>query len=956
MSEDNKWSVVKIVQELLADEKDKLAITPTLIGQKIDLALMLKPSWAEGLDRGAVIEELIRRCSIWVGDDSSLVDNVGHVAWLTAERKKDWRYWQRYREWQELKLSWAAVESLNKTTDNILSMLEDPKREGAWDRRGMVVGHVQSGKTGNYTGLVCKAADAGYKIIIVLAGLHNNLRSQTQMRLDEGFLGYETSPVPGEGNSLIGVGKIDPSPALRPQYVTNRTEAGDFNTKFASNLGVSPEERPWLFVIKKNKTVLTRLLKWIHKHVATSTDPETGRPLVTHLPLLIIDDEADHASVDTGEKVVDENGSPDLEHEPTAINSLIRKVLHSFSRKAYVGYTATPFANIYIHEHGATTEEGPDLFPAAFITNLSAPSSYIGPARVFGLLSEGGRTGVLPLVRIISDQSSKDGKSGWMPVSHKSGHEPLIDGRDMMPDSLVEAVHAFILACAIRAFRGQGEQHSSMLVHVTRFNRVQEHVHRQVQAYVQHLRQRLKRQIDHEEALSELQRLWDRDFLQTTHAVEQLLSEQRSPARVDWQSIEQMLPDILEQIDVRMINGTAKDALDYSDSATGLKVIAIGGDKLARGLTLEGLCVSYFLRASKMYDTLMQMGRWFGYRPGYLDLCRLYTTKDLVEWFEHIADASEELRAEFDFMMESSLTPRVYGLKVKSHPVLMVTSPLKMRTAKTLYLSFSGDVTETVSFFRKPTSLKQNFDAFRLLTSSLGPARPIQPQERNGREDRWSGVQWVGVPAQNVLDFLRSYQTHPDSLKVRSDLLADFIEEMERSGELTSWMVAVVGGGAGKPEEVGGLQVDRMRRTCKSSDNDRYSIGRLLSPQDEAMDLDQKAWVAALDQTLAAWKPDPARSRGKNPPEVPNGPAIRRIKGFGADGIAPHPENGLLILSLLDPDAADSERTPDTPPLFEPDTPPIVAFAISFPASSAGKTIPYMVNSGYWEQQYGASE
>jgi hypothetical protein len=452
MSEDNKWSVVKIVQEMLLDEQDKSAITPALISQKIDMVLKIMPNKGEGLDRDSVTEELIRRFSIWVGKESSLVDMAGHIPWLTADVKKEWRYWRRYREWQEQKLPWSAVEALDETTDSILSMLEDPKRDGSWDRRGMVVGHVQSGKTGNYTGLICKAADAGYKIIIVLAGLHNNLRSQTQMRLDEGFLGYQTSPTEGEENVSIGVGKIDPSPALRPQYVTNRTETGDFNTKFAKNLGVSPEQKPWLFVVKKNKTILQRLLKWLHKHVAETIDPETGRPLVTHLPLLIIDDEADHASVDTGENVVDDKGQPDLEHAPTAINKLIRQILHSFSRKVYVGYTATPFANIYIHEQGETNQEGPDLFPAAFITNLSAPSSYVGPSRVFGLAGENGRVGALDLVRPVSDHCSKDGKSGWMPVGHKSNYIPSDD----MPHSLIEAVQAFILACVIRQLRGQG--------------------------------------------------------------------------------------------------------------------------------------------------------------------------------------------------------------------------------------------------------------------------------------------------------------------------------------------------------------------------------------------------------------------------------------------------------------------------------------------------------------------
>lgn len=332
--------------------------------------------------------------------------------------------------------------------------------------------------------------------------------------------------IEGNGNKLIGVGKIDPSPALRPQYVTNRTETGDFNTKFAKNLGVSPEQRPWLFVVKKNKTVLTRLLTWIQTHVAETKDPESGRPLVTHLPLLIIDDEADHASVDTGEKVVDEDGNPDLDHEPTAINSLIRQILHAFSRKAYVGYTATPFANIYIHEHGETAKEGPDLFPSAFITNLSAPSSYVGPSRVFGLAGESGRTGALNLVRIVKDQCSQDGKSGWMPVSHKSSHVPLLEDQDAMPASLTEAVNAFILSCAIRGLRGQGSQHSSMLIHVTRFNQVQQHVHRQVLGYVHGLKQRFRRRTDHLSALAELRSLWERDFVSTSHEVAAQIEEE----------------------------------------------------------------------------------------------------------------------------------------------------------------------------------------------------------------------------------------------------------------------------------------------------------------------------------------------------------------------------------------------------------------------------------------------
>jgi hypothetical protein len=817
----------------------------------------------------------------------------------------------------------------------------------------LVVGHVQSGKTGNYTGLVCKAADAGYKIIIVLAGLHNNLRSQTQIRLEEGFLGYGTSAT-GDSATPIGVGEMDTDTEIRPNCATNRSNNGDFNTRIEQHFAVSPETIPWLFVIKKNKTVLERLLRWIRNHVADSTDSTSGRRYVGSRPLLVIDDEADHASVDTGEQLFNPDGTPDDDHQPKAINSRIRILLHSFARSAYVGYTATPFANIFIHRRNATSEEGPDLFPEAFIINLAAPSNYIGPARLFGLRAPEGRLGGLPLTRTVKDYVNPDGIGGWMPPKHRKEHVPLYAGVDTVPDSLREAIECFVLACAARVVRGQGSQHSSMLIHVTRLNDVQQKVYGQVDEVIKRLRQRIVYRVDHQALLTELKKLWDTDFVPTSAQICKALPEQETPPLIpSWPDVLDALPDVLADMDVRMINGTAKDALDYVDTAgKGLKVIAIGGDKLARGLTLEGLCSSYFLRTSKMYDTLMQMGRWFGYRPGYIDLCRLYTTRDLLEWFGHIADASEELRDEFDAMAASGATPKEYGLKVQSHPVLLVTSPLKMRSARTLQLSFSGELLETVTFHRDLPIIRRNLDATDRLIDAMGA--PSETDPRRGRrtfEQKWTGFLWNRVPADAVTEFLRSYVTHPSARKVNSGLLTEFIRSMSAVGELTLWTVAVIAGGDGGPYVFhGGLSIDAMlKRKPDEEVTTRYAIGRLLSPRDEAIDLDERGWQAAMDLTLKSWKPDPARQKdGAAPktPELPSGVAIRRIRGDGATGVVKAPERGLLLLYPLDPREAGIVDC----------SIPIMGFGVSFPTSLSGKKVDYEVDHLLWESEYGPAD
>ncbi len=954
-------NVVATAQRLVKAEKDRSKITPAFIAEKVSLATMMFSGDSPHLvDQNQAVVILIQRFSHRIGKSTMMKNDTDHVEWLFASRKRDWHYWRRYRDYLESKLSDVVVEGIDEATEDILKLLEDPRRTDPWDRRGLVVGHVQSGKTSNYSGLICKAADAGYKIIIVLAGMHNNLRSQTQMRLEESFLGYETT-VDRDPGMPIGVAEFGDD--LKTNSATTRAENGDFSKAIAKHFhGISPEERPWLFVVKKQKPVLTALLQWINSRVADSTDANDGRKLVTKLPLLMIDDEADNASVDTGEQIFKDDGTPDEEHQPKTINSLIRQILHAFTRKAYVGYTATPFANIFIHHKGATAKEGADLFPRSFIINLAAPSNYVGPARMFGRMTKEGRTGALPLARNILDHYNPESDSGWMPPKHKKTHQPTYGGEDDIPPSLREAICAFVLACAARELRGQGTQHSSMLIHVTRLVDVQKHVREQVERTVRRMRQRITRGIGAEETLDQLRELWEDDFLPVRDQVADLSpEEERPPAMPDWNEVLAVLPDVLEDIEVRSINGTAKDALDYAKPGAALKVIAVGGDKLARGLTLEGLCVSYFVRTTKMYDTLMQMGRWFGYRPGYLDLCRLYTSPDLVKWFGHIADASEELREEFDFMAEANLTPEQYGLKVMSHEVLTVTSPLKMRNAQTLSLTYSGTRPQTILFHRDAKIQQQNLDATDTFVSSLGsPWEDSLRYERDGDPDSWPGSRlWKNVDAPRVLAFLGAYATHPNATSAKAAVLSEFISKMIDTGQLTKWSVALLGGGNGAGDEhtfPGGLPSNSyfIRKTEDPEDVERqdpknFAIGVLTDPKDEGIDLGDDIWRKALDLTRAAWKPDPARGRITQP-SFPSGKGIRETRGkLGGEA-----DRGLLLLYPLSP-YFYKDKKPER--LIVPGwSKPIMAFAIAFPASDKAIKVEYEVNLLYWMQEYGPSE
>lgn len=911
--------------------KEGSSVSKEQVENAVDTVIKISPDFAE---RERLVRVLEATFSITVADGTMLTQDKGHIPWLDSKRAGlDWDFWRRYRMWLIDSKGWSpmVVDRLDSLTDQVLARIEDPNRSGQWDRRGLVVGQVQSGKTSHYTGLICKAVDAGYKLIVVLAGIHDSLRSQTQLRLDEGFLGLDTQNERAweKNTNKFGAGLLSLKP-LHAAYLTNSAPKGDFNKGIAKQIGMTTlGSLPILLVVKKNKDILRNLKAWLQTH-ADATD-ENGAPYFTDLPILLLDDEADHASINTKETLLDSEGEPINEQEVTLINSRIRELLKMFASSVYVGYTATPFANVFIHPEVNTPKMGRDLFPRDFILNLPAPSNYLGPVQVFGLgeetdnaLNQNG----LPTVRIIDklqdgeevDTSSlpfDDDFATLLPQSHRNGYYV-----EALPLSLKHAILAFILSCAVRAQRGQGTQHNSMLVHVTRFVSVQDRVAELIEQEIVAVRNRILfgdgSRSDH--ILDELKAVFETDFQPTTKRVMELI-EDPSITRVTWAQIEPFLRDAVSKITVKRINGSAKDVLDYFGASDGISVIAVGGNKLSRGLTLEGLTVSYYLRASRMYDTLMQMGRWFGYRPGYADVCRLYTTGELVDNYRHITIASEELRSDFDEMMRAGKTPKDFGLKVRTHPgSLAITAAGKMRNGTVMKVSFSGCLVEST----KISKISQDVSA-NLLTLSSFVADLGQPTH----SDRH--IEWREKPAELVIDFLQQLSGYGRLTRWDPVKLAEYVEGVTQFGELKRWNVAVVS--VGTPQFVlsRGIKVGLSERNQADD-----STKQMMHIRNRHIISEGHEWLDINDDVPARelWQQD-KRNLGKELPKVLPGAYARKVRDA---------EVGLLLLYLLKPEGAGLSST----------SIPLLGYAASLPQSrtNADVAVSYLVTSIYAEEEF----
>ncbi len=751
--------------------------TKDLIREK---ALVAKTSVVGStVDIEALIEQLEADYQVFRHEATSLV-NPKVKPWLKDKKGAiDWQLWQRYASHLKTKSASFNTEDLDDITDKILDKCADPNSPGPWDRRGMVVGNVQSGKTSNYTGLINKAADAGYKMIIVIAGIHNTLRKQTQERIDEGFIGRNSAQLLKRVKAQsMGVGEY---PADVDVYsYTSSDEKGDFNRAAATRLNVPINgSNPTVLVIKKNKSILENLILWLAQSAQKNAD---GDHKIYDVPVLVIDDEADSASVNSG-----------TEDDVKTVNRYIRVLLNLFDRNAFIGYTATPYANLFIPSSwnlelrttigGESFRIGEDLFPRDFIINIHPPSNYIGATEVFGH-GEAGNEVVpdpLPIIRNALDQEPH-----FPARITKENKDQLPEG---LPASLKRAIQSFILTCALRRLRNQADKHNSMLVHVALRVAWIDRIARLVNETLHDYRNQI--QLNTGPLLRDLEQLFAEDFADTTRTVLGNL-KYNDPAikPATWGAVKAELATAVSKIQVRAVHGQRKlqdleyksiEELNYEEyEGSGLSVIAVGGNKLARGLTLEGLSVSYYLRTTRMYDSLMQMGRWFGYRPGYVDLCRLFTTPELKRWYEHVAMATDEMRADFDVMASQNKTPEQFQIKVRKHPgMLMITSAARMKGHEKLQLSFAGSLRQTYEFSDMTDDVQANYVAFKSLLAKLSEPTSISA----------NSILWRGIDARYITDLLSAYnglQFFP------SETMQGYILKQNSAGLLKSWNVAVI--------------------------------------------------------------------------------------------------------------------------------------------------------------------
>lgn len=687
------------------------------------------------------------RLALWT-DATTWTNWSRHEAYLRAQPK-----------WKPHQIASVAEESLriiSKTT---------PVTRPEFQCRGLVVGYVQSGKTANFTAVAARAADVGYRLIIVLSGIHDSLRNQTQKRLDL---------------ELVATG-VD--------WITLTDEASDFREPevadgFASTGTV-------LIVAKKITPILKRLNKWFGKLEGRLAD----------VPVLLIDDEADQASINTRgnrrDPSIDTDTEPDDDTAPSLTNALIRDILRKIPRATYIAYTATPFANILIDPDASDSQVGEDLFPKDFVVQLPRPDGYTGTEELFGVSSQG-----RDVLRPVDGADVKALK----PKQRKRGEAIVARGALDLPQSLADAVLTFALAGAIRLQRGQMGKPNTMLVHVSHLQQDQLRIGRAI-------KEQIRNWFHHENAEPGVLKQMFRSTLAGLGPVDLPCSEEVL--------LEEAVTNLARLV-VVVLNSTTGDELEY-DAKPGRQLVAVGGNRLSRGLTLEGLTIAYFLRTTTLADSLLQMARWYGFRTGYEDLIRIWTTEGIAQWFVELALVEESLRDSITALNKAGRKPDQMAIRMRAHSKLLLTSKKKSRMQMDDARSWSGENPQTILFPMQDRGLlERNLDLASVLLRQHPPT-----QNAHG------GAIAHDVPAEDIALFLRRYEGHPNSIAFQGAEIADWILERAEAGELTNWTLFVANPQRERQVLLGGRPFGLVRRSLQANE----SIGILIDPRHEGVDL-----------------------------------------------------------------------------------------------------------------------
>ncbi|WLR55937.1 Z1 domain-containing protein [Mesobacillus subterraneus] len=724
-----------------------------------------------------------------------------------------WNQWNAYCRHmiENYHVKENVIKNLDNDTDKILLNLPIPSEEVEFTIRGLVCGFVQSGKTRNYAALINKALDLGYDIIIILAGIPVILRNQAQKRMEFDVIGIDTLT-----GRRIGIGeKLENASLVEPLTKRDKKEPhgtkdlnGDVGRERMRHLPPYNGNKQIIFVVKKNVEGLTALYTWL-KGLPIF---KSGVNKIIDQSLLIVDDEADHCS-NTGEKT----------EKPSAINREIRKILGLFRKNALVGYTATPFANIFLDP-----TEGDDLFPKDFIFLMQPPINYIGPFEFHGIDYNGSVIKRMPLMRKTDELDSFNGKTihDWNYPEY--GINP----------SLKVAINTFLLSGAIRRLRGYGHQHCSMLIHISTSMSSHTDVKLAVEKYLDEVKNSVFSKGKENDFWEEIEKLWLEDFIGTSKEMEEIDSNKFGTTVVydmdfHFNEIKLEIAEFLKELEgVYKINSD-KDAdfLDYhgfeKENGRPLKVICVGGATLSRGVTIEGLTSSYYGRNSLQVDTVLQCGRFYGYRDGYRDLVRVYANKEIQLILRMSAQVVFQLITQFKQMEKKGETPKDFGFYIEDmlQGYLKPTSKKKMRRYEAVESSFSGFASDMASFKLDDKVSEHNQNVTANFISSLGT--PYNENE----------ISWRNVESSKVIDYLLQMKISKYSRFREALLLRDYIEEVNRKfNHLKYFDVVLVKTKRTKGEndlQIGPYNVSAVKRSASFVEDDsNYAVingGRTIS-------------------------------------------------------------------------------------------------------------------------------